>query len=107
MKKKSLKKKRKMFSIETQGEDIYTLVKIVLGGVLGVALGIFGVIGALGFIIGLIVLIGFFLVGRYLFKLSTVNPIRLLLWDGTFSFFLFMIVTWAITINLLGIISSP
>jgi len=107
MKKKSLKKKRKMFSIETQGEDIYTLIKMILGGVLGVVLGVFGIIGALGFIIGIIVLIGFFVIGRYLFKLSTVNPIRLLLWDGTFSFFLFMILTWAITINILGIVFPP
>lgn len=106
MKKKSLKKK-KTFSIEARGEDIYTLTKIILGGVLGFVLGAVGIIGAFGFIIGILALIVFFIVGRHIFKLSAVNPIKLLLWDGTVSFFLFMIITWAITINVLGIIPPP
>lgn len=107
MKKKSSRKKRKILSIEAQGEDIYTLIKIILGGVIGVILGIMNVVGVIGFLISVIVLLVFFAVGRHFFKLSNVHPLRLLLWDGTFSFFLFMIVTWAITFNLLGNFALP
>ncbi len=101
IKKINEKKTRKRFFKEAKKlEDLYTLTKMISGIITGILLGFLKIIGVLGFLIGIGIIVFLFLVFRYLLGLKDIHPARLLLWDGTFSFFILMIMTWALVFNL-------
>jgi len=99
-------KKRKIFA-KGKCEDLYSLTKMITGIITGIILGITKIVGLLGFLIGCLIIIMFYFIGRYVFNLKNEKPIKLLLWYGTFSFFFLMIVTWALVLNFTTELSYP
>ncbi|RLE72291.1 MAG: hypothetical protein DRZ80_07385 [Thermoprotei archaeon] len=104
--KKGREKKKTLFTKE-KAEDLYVLIKIIAGAVLGTVLGLTKTVGSIGFLIGILVIVVIFFFGWYFMNLRHVHPAKLLLWDGTFSFFLVMIMVWALIFNFTANLSYP
>jgi len=107
IKKGVARKKEEISIVKEKAEDIYTLIKMVTGAILGVILGFMKITGLLGFIIGILAILAIFVFGRYALDLKEVHPARLLLWDGTFTFFILLILTWTLVFNFTVPLSYP
>ncbi|MHA1615726.1 MAG: hypothetical protein ACTSX9_00195 [Candidatus Njordarchaeales archaeon] len=79
-------------------EDIFVLTKMVVGLVLGAILGLLDITGIYGFLIAILIL-ALVIAAFKLTRLREVPILKLALWDGTFSYFILLIVSWALFWN--------
>ncbi len=84
-------------------EHKFIIIKIVIGMIVGTIFGLLQLRGILYILIAIgILFVYIFLARELLPKLKEVNILKLILWDGTFSYIIAVLLLWVIVYNLIN-----
>jgi len=89
-------------------EHKFVIIKIVIGMIIGALFGILQLRGILYILIAIGILFAYIFIAREILpRLKEVNILKLILWDGTFSYIIAVLLLWVIVYNIINPIRLP
>ena len=82
-------------------ECLFILIKVVIGFIVGIVYGYLMLTGALYLLLAIAILVAYCTCMIFLVpQLKLIRPLKLYLWDGTFSYIIGVVLMWTVVYNL-------